>query len=203
MSHTTPRRACASWWRDPRGRGRARPADRHPGRSAGPEAPRRQIRRRLRRCWRSGETFTLDADPAPGRRQRASPAASGNLRRVEPGHTLLLDDGKVRLHRRPRSSTGRMRRRASRSAASCPTARASACPTPMLPFSALTDKDRSDLDAALDTGVDWVALSFVQRPEDIAEAQEDHARPRRRDGQDREAAGGRSGSTRSSSSPTR
>ncbi len=40
----------------------------------------------------------------------------------------------------------------------------------MVPFSALTEKDRSDLDAALDAGIDWVALSFVQRPEDIAEA---------------------------------
>jgi pyruvate kinase len=38
-----------------------------------------------------------------------------------------------------------------------------------VPFSALADKDRSDLDAALEAGIDWVALSFVQRPEDIAE----------------------------------
>jgi pyruvate kinase len=40
----------------------------------------------------------------------------------------------------------------------------------VIPFSALTAKDRSDLDAALDTGIDWVALSFIQRPEDMAEA---------------------------------
>jgi pyruvate kinase len=39
-----------------------------------------------------------------------------------------------------------------------------------VPFSALTDKDRSDLDAALNAGADWIALSFVQRPDDIAEA---------------------------------
>jgi pyruvate kinase len=38
-----------------------------------------------------------------------------------------------------------------------------------LPVGALTEKDRSDLDAVLATGVDWVALSFVQRPEDLAE----------------------------------
>ena len=38
-----------------------------------------------------------------------------------------------------------------------------------LPISALTDKDRADLAFALDLGVDWVALSFVQRPEDVAE----------------------------------
>ena len=42
-------------------------------------------------------------------------------------------------------------------------------PDTLLPMSAMTPKDRSDLDAALALGVDWVALSFVQRPEDIAE----------------------------------
>ena len=40
----------------------------------------------------------------------------------------------------------------------------------MLRSGALTEKDRRDLDAALAAEVDWVALSFIQRPEDIAEA---------------------------------
>jgi pyruvate kinase len=43
-------------------------------------------------------------------------------------------------------------------------------PDTTIPFSALTAKDISDLEAALHTGIDWVALSFIQRPEDIAEA---------------------------------
>jgi pyruvate kinase len=43
-------------------------------------------------------------------------------------------------------------------------------PNTTLALSALTTKDHSDLEAALDTGIDWIALSFVQRPEDIAEA---------------------------------
>src|SRR6201999_330907 len=43
-------------------------------------------------------------------------------------------------------------------------------PASIIPFSALTAKDRSDLDGALDAGIDWVALSFIQRPEDVAEA---------------------------------
>jgi hypothetical protein len=43
-------------------------------------------------------------------------------------------------------------------------------PDTTIGFSALTEKDRSDLEACLDAGVDWVALSFIQRPEDIAEA---------------------------------
>jgi pyruvate kinase len=43
-------------------------------------------------------------------------------------------------------------------------------PDTTIPTSALAPKDRSDLEAALDANIDWVALSFVQRPEDIAEA---------------------------------
>ena len=43
-------------------------------------------------------------------------------------------------------------------------------PNAVLPLSALTKKDRADLDFALDMGADWIALSFVQRPEDVAEA---------------------------------
>jgi hypothetical protein len=42
-------------------------------------------------------------------------------------------------------------------------------PDTLLPLSAMTPKDRADLDAALELGVDWIALSFVQRPEDVAE----------------------------------
>jgi len=42
-------------------------------------------------------------------------------------------------------------------------------PDTVLPIPALTEKDRSDVDAGLNLGVDWVALSFVQRPDDVAE----------------------------------
>ena len=40
----------------------------------------------------------------------------------------------------------------------------------MIAMPALTAKDRSDLDAVLETGVDWIGLSFIQRSEDVAEA---------------------------------
>ena len=43
-------------------------------------------------------------------------------------------------------------------------------PDTVVPFAALAPKDLADLEAALDAGIDWVALSFIQRPEDIAEA---------------------------------
>jgi pyruvate kinase len=43
-------------------------------------------------------------------------------------------------------------------------------PDTLLGFSALTAKDHTDLEAALDAQVDWIALSFVQRAEDVADA---------------------------------
>jgi pyruvate kinase len=43
-------------------------------------------------------------------------------------------------------------------------------PDTTIPFSAMTEKDRSDLEAALAADIDWIGLSFIQRPEDIAEA---------------------------------
>ena len=68
---------------------------------------------------------------------------------------------------------GRGRHRAS------PDRKGVSVPDSTIDFGALTAKDRSDLEAALNAGVDWIALSFVQRPEDLAEVQEDRARPRR------------------------
>ena len=61
-------------------------------------------------------------------------------------------------------------------------------PNLVLPLSPMTPKDRRDLDYGLALGVDWVALSFVQHAHDIAELQEAGRRPRRGDGQAREAA---------------
>jgi pyruvate kinase len=45
-------------------------------------------------------------------------------------------------------------------------------PGAILPMSPLTAKDLKDLEFALNIGVDWIALSFVQRPEDVQEARE-------------------------------
>ena len=93
---------------------------------------------------------------------------------MQPGHRLLIDDGKVQL--RVQIALRTVTPNAwSRSRAKSPTGRASACPTPTLPTSAMTDKDRADLVAALDENIDWVALSFVQRPEDVVEVKESQA----------------------------
>ena len=81
---------------------------------------------------------------------------------------LLLDDGKIRLTA-TEVGAGRIVTRVE-VGGKLSDRKGVSLPDTVVPFSALTEKDRSDLDAALDTGVDWIALSFVQRPEDIAEA---------------------------------
>jgi pyruvate kinase len=82
-------------------------------------------------------------------------------------HCLLIDDGKIRLRTwsaKPDSAEaivevgGELKDR-----------KGVNLPDTLLPVSAMTDKDHSDLDAALHLGVDWIALSFVQRPDDVAE----------------------------------
>jgi pyruvate kinase len=114
------------------------------------------------------QTFVLDSDPSPGDATRVHLPHAEIFAAVEPGHTLLLDDGKVRLKAIETAPdhivtqvvvAGRLSDR-----------KGVSLPDSTIPFSALAEKDRSDLHAALDTGIDWVALSFIQRPEDIAEA---------------------------------
>ena len=116
----------------------------------------------------AGATFVLDADPAPGDATRVQLPHPEILAALAPGHALLLDDGKIRLtaiETAPSRVVTRVEvggKLSSRKGVSLPDTTIAA--------SALTAKDRSDLEAALDAGIDWVGLSFIQRPEDIAEA---------------------------------
>jgi pyruvate kinase len=115
-----------------------------------------------------GDTFVLDSDPAAGDAARAFLPHPEIFAGVEPGHTLLIDDGKVRLTvtaAQPRRMVTRVE-----VAGKLSDRKGVSLPDSTIPFSALAEKDRTDLEAALDAGIDWVALSFVQRPEDIAEA---------------------------------
>ena len=116
----------------------------------------------------NGDSFVLDSDPAPGDAKRAFLPHPEIFAAVAPGRTLLIDDGKVRLtvtQAEPKRMTTRVEvggKLSDRKGVSLPDS--------TIPFSALAEKDRSDLEAALNAGIDWVALSFIQRPEDIAEA---------------------------------
>ena len=117
---------------------------------------------------KNGDSFVLDWDKATGDATRAFLPHPEIFAGVETGHTLLIDDGKVRLtvtQADPKKITTKVAvggKLSDRKGVSLPDS--------TIPFSALTAKDISDLEAALQTGIDWVALSFIQRPEDIAEA---------------------------------
>src|SRR5580692_12022897 len=116
----------------------------------------------------NGATFTLDLDPTPGDQTRAELPHPEIFAAAMPGHALLLDDGKVRLIATEVAATRIVTR--VEVGGKLSDRKGVSLPDTTIPFSALTPKDRSDLEAALDTGIDWVALSFIQRPEDIAEA---------------------------------
>src|SRR5947208_467961 len=117
---------------------------------------------------KKGAEFVLDNDKAPGDEHRVYLPHPEILAALESGHTLLLDDGKVRLkavETSPKRAVTRVEVGGKLSAR-----KGVSLPDTTIGFSALTDKDRTDLEACLHQGVDWVALSFIQRPEDIAEA---------------------------------
>jgi len=116
----------------------------------------------------NGSTFMLDADAAPGDETRVELPHPEIFAAVTPGHALLLDDGKIRLVATEVSAARIVTR--VEVGGKLSDRKGVSLPDTTIPFSALTPKDLSDLEAALDSGIDWVALSFIQRPEDIAEA---------------------------------
>jgi pyruvate kinase len=87
---------------------------------------------------------------------------------VEQGHVLLLDDGKLKL-RVVEASDVRIDAEVMTSGV-LGSRKGISLPDTVIPMGALTDKDRADLECAMSLGVAWVALSFVQRAEDVAEA---------------------------------
>ena len=119
---------------------------------------------------RKGDTFTLDSDKTPGTQTRVCLPHPEILASLEAGHRLLIDDGKVLL-RVVSVSSGAAETRVE-VAGRVSNKKGVSLPDTTLPTSAMTEKDRADLDAALEEGIDWIALSFVQRPEDVTEVRE-------------------------------
>jgi pyruvate kinase len=114
-----------------------------------------------------GQQFVLDSNPAPGDSKRVCLPHPEIFAAIAVGHRLLLDDGKVQLR-----VTRRTKSRATtlvEAGTALSDRKGVNVPDSTLALSALTAKDRSDLEAGLNAGADWIALSFVQRPEDLAE----------------------------------
>ena len=119
---------------------------------------------------RAGDKFTFDTDAAPGDSKRVHLPHPEIFASVKVGDFLLLNDGRLRVEITSVSPShietviifgGTLSNR-----------KGVNLPNTLLPIPALTEKDRADLEAAASIGVDWIALSFVQRPEDVSEARE-------------------------------
>ncbi|WP_379066075.1 pyruvate kinase [Mesorhizobium sp. UC22_110] len=115
-----------------------------------------------------GQTFTLDDNPELGDSRRVHLPHPEILRSVAVGDRLLIDDGKVEL--KAVKVDGHSIVATVVVGTKISDKKGVSLPDTELPVGALTEKDRADLDAVLAAGVDWVALSFIQRPEDLAEA---------------------------------
>jgi len=116
----------------------------------------------------TGQAFVLDADPAPGNATRVQLPHPEIFAAIKRGDALLIDDGKLRLVAAdvtPDRITTRVE-----VGGKVSNRKGVSLPDTVVPLAALAPKDIADLEAALNTGVDWIALSFIQRPEDVAEA---------------------------------
>ena len=118
----------------------------------------------------AGDSFKLDLKDVLGSRSRVQLPHKEIFDAAEIGMDLLLDDGKIRLRvQKVRKSIietkivtgGRLSDR-----------KGVNVPGVTLALSALSDKDRVDLEFAIELGCDWIALSFIQRPSDVLEARE-------------------------------
>ena len=117
---------------------------------------------------KAGQRYRLDLDETPGDDKRAPLPHPEIFAAISAGTSLLIDDGKLRLevqdctshYAETRVVTGGPLR----------DHKGVNLPGVILPISPITEKDRIDLEFALELGVDWIALSFIQRPEDLTEA---------------------------------
>ncbi len=118
----------------------------------------------------SGQEFRLDLNPTPGNTSRVQLPHPEIIKAAGIGTNLLLDDGKLRL----RVTRVRDDHLETVVTVGGPLSDRKGVNVPdmVLPIPALTAKDREDLAFALDHGADYIGLSFVQRPEDVAEAKE-------------------------------
>jgi len=127
-----------------------------------------------------GQTFRFDMDKTPGDNTRVCLPHPEILGVLDVGNLIYMDDGNVRAEI---TAKGKDYVEAKILAGSHLSNRKGVnIPDAVIPVPALTEKDRKDLAFALDLGVDWIAQSFVQTPEDVQQAQElmkdEHGNPR-------------------------
>ncbi|WGW04987.1 pyruvate kinase [Tropicibacter oceani] len=115
-----------------------------------------------------GETFRLDLDPAPGTHKRVNLPHPEIFAALKVGAHLLVNDGKIRL--RVEECGEDFANCTVVTGGTISNRKGVNVPDVVLPLAALSEKDRKDLEFVCALGVDWLALSFVQRPADVEEA---------------------------------
>jgi pyruvate kinase len=116
---------------------------------------------------KAGDTFVFDTDESPGDQSRVYLPHPEIFASAQAGDNLLLNDGRLRVEitkAEPAKLTTRVVFGGTLS-----DRKGVNLPDTVIPIPALTEKDRADLEAAAAIGVDWIALSFVQRADDVAE----------------------------------
>ena len=117
---------------------------------------------------KKGESFRLDLNLEPGNHTRICLPHPEIFAALDEGTTILLDDGKLSLTVEEAGKDYALTKIAVGGTIS--DRKGVNIPNAVLPITAITDKDRSDLEFALDQEVDYIGLSFIQRPEDVREA---------------------------------
>ncbi|HEY9163557.1 MAG TPA: pyruvate kinase, partial [Magnetovibrio sp.] len=114
-----------------------------------------------------GQPFRLELANVKGNETVASLPHPEIFAALRPDMDLLLDDGKIRL--RVEKAGKDFAETQVVTGGKLSNNKGVNVPSAILELSAMTDKDREDLEVGLEMGVDWVALSFVQRPSDVEE----------------------------------
>ncbi|MEO1909878.1 MAG: pyruvate kinase [Paracoccus sp. (in: a-proteobacteria)] len=115
-----------------------------------------------------GDKFRFDLDAAPGDKTRVQLPHPEIFAALIEGSELLVNDGKIRLQ--VETCGADFAECIVTVAGTISDRKGVNVPDVVLPLAALSDKDRADLEFACELGVDWLALSFVQRAEDVEEA---------------------------------
>ena len=113
----------------------------------------------------AGARFTLDSSDTPGTLDRVFLPHPEILESVSVGDRLLLDDGKLQL-KATKVGGGQVETEVIYGG-KLSDKKGVSLPDTLLPMGALTEKDHADLLKGLEAEADWIAVSFVQRPEDI------------------------------------
>ena len=115
----------------------------------------------------SGDTFTFTTEPVTGNAERVSVSYAGLAQDLEPGNTVLVNDGLIALTVTATTDTDVICRVTAGGVLS--DRKSMSFPNKVLKQTFLSEQDKSDLLFGIENDVDFVAASFVSRKQDLAD----------------------------------